>query len=68
MSSISYFILRRTFCYYCSCIHLYVVFKMRNKETGLCLDSMGRKQGEKVGMVSCHGMGGNQVSVLPLLA
>jgi polypeptide N-acetylgalactosaminyltransferase len=35
--------------------------EIRNKETGLCLDSMGRKQGEKVGMVSCHGMGGNQI-------
>ena len=37
------------------------LFQIRNKETGGCLDSMGRKQGEKVGMVSCHGLGGNQV-------
>lgn len=27
------------------------------------MDSMGRKQGEKVGLVGCHGMGGNQVCV-----
>ena len=35
--------------------------EVRHKETGMCLDSMGRKQGEKVGMVQCHSMGGNQV-------
>ncbi len=28
---------------------------------------MGRKQGEKVGMVSCHGMGGNQVRTTSLV-
>lgn len=36
-------------------------FQIKNKETGACLDSMGRKSGEKVGLVHCHGMGGNQV-------
>jgi polypeptide N-acetylgalactosaminyltransferase len=35
--------------------------EVRNKETLQCLDSMGRKAGEKVGLISCHGMGGNQV-------
>ena len=39
-----------------------ILFQIRNKVTGLCLDSMGRKSGEKVGMVACHGFGGNQVS------
>lgn len=39
----------------------YSVGEIRNKVTGLCLDSMGRKSGEKVGMVACHGFGGNQV-------
>ena len=39
---------------------------MRNKETQQCLDSMGRKAGEKVGLLSCHGMGGNQVVMLGL--
>lgn len=39
----------------------YSLGEIRNKESGQCLDSMGRKQGEKVGMVTCHGMGGNQV-------
>lgn len=35
--------------------------QIRNKETSQCLDTMGRKASEKVGMVACHGMGGNQV-------
>ncbi|XP_029633286.1 polypeptide N-acetylgalactosaminyltransferase 1 isoform X4 [Octopus sinensis] len=39
----------------------YSVGEIRNKASGLCLDSMGRKSGEKVGMVSCHGFGGNQI-------
>ena len=38
-------------------------YQVRNKATGQCLDSMARKQGEKVGMVSCHGQGGNQVTM-----
>jgi polypeptide N-acetylgalactosaminyltransferase len=38
-------------------------FQVKNKATGLCLDSMGRKSGENVGLVNCHMMGGNQVSV-----
>ncbi|KAJ8314117.1 hypothetical protein KUTeg_008678 [Tegillarca granosa] len=39
----------------------YALGEIRNKETGQCIDSMGRKSGEKVGLVHCHGMGGNQV-------
>ncbi|GAB1597396.1 polypeptide N-acetylgalactosaminyltransferase 1-like isoform X14 [Argonauta hians] len=39
----------------------YSIGEIRNKGSGLCLDSMGRKSGEKVGMVSCHGFGGNQI-------
>lgn len=35
--------------------------EIRNKETNQCVDTMGRKSGEKVGLVSCHGQGGNQV-------
>jgi len=27
----------------------------------MCLDTFGRKAGEKVGMADCHGLGGNQV-------
>ena len=50
----------------CMCV-LYVILRIslqvRNKHTGQCLDSMGRKTGEKVGMLNCHGMGGNQVSL-----
>lgn len=33
---------------------------VRNRESGMCLDVMGRKAGEKVGFLSCHNMGGNQ--------
>lgn len=36
--------------------------QVRNKHSGQCIDTMGRKTGEKIGMVTCHGMGGNQVS------
>uniref|UniRef100_A0A8D2LRE7 Polypeptide N-acetylgalactosaminyltransferase n=1 Tax=Varanus komodoensis TaxID=61221 RepID=A0A8D2LRE7_VARKO len=32
-----------------------------NVETNQCLDNMGRKENEKVGIFNCHGMGGNQV-------
>ncbi|XP_025093497.1 polypeptide N-acetylgalactosaminyltransferase 13-like isoform X2 [Pomacea canaliculata] len=35
--------------------------EIRNKETNQCVDTMGRKSGEKVGLVMCHGQGGNQV-------
>jgi len=33
-------------------------------ETRQCLDSMGRKVGEKLGLLTCHGMGGNQVNII----
>ncbi|CAK8696058.1 unnamed protein product [Clavelina lepadiformis] len=35
--------------------------EVRNQESGVCLDTMGRKENDKVGIFSCHGMGGNQV-------
>ncbi|XP_073503261.1 polypeptide N-acetylgalactosaminyltransferase 13 isoform X1 [Phyllobates terribilis] len=35
--------------------------EIRNVETNQCLDNMGRKENEKVGIFNCHGMGGNQV-------
>ena len=38
--------------------------QIRNKVTGMCLDTFGRKAGEKVGMADCHGLGGNQVCFL----
>jgi len=34
----------------------------------MCLDTFGRKAGEKVGMADCHGLGGNQVSTLDCLS
>ncbi|XP_068936213.1 polypeptide N-acetylgalactosaminyltransferase 13 isoform X3 [Petaurus breviceps papuanus] len=39
----------------------YSLGEIRNVETNQCLDNMGRKDNEKVGMFNCHGMGGNQV-------
>lgn len=41
-------------------IHLFF-FQIRNVDTNQCLDNMGRKENEKVGIFNCHGMGGNQV-------
>ncbi|XP_078408319.1 polypeptide N-acetylgalactosaminyltransferase 13 isoform X3 [Cetorhinus maximus] len=35
--------------------------QIRNVATNQCLDNMGRKENEKVGIFNCHGMGGNQV-------
>lgn len=35
--------------------------QIRNSETQTCLDTMGRKGGENVGISYCHGLGGNQV-------
>uniref|UniRef100_A0A8C5WCE1 Polypeptide N-acetylgalactosaminyltransferase n=1 Tax=Leptobrachium leishanense TaxID=445787 RepID=A0A8C5WCE1_9ANUR len=35
--------------------------EIRNVENNQCLDNMGRKENEKVGIFNCHGMGGNQV-------
>ena len=42
-------------------------FKVRNMESGLCLDTMGITSGNRVQAISCHHLGGNQVSVIDLL-
>lgn len=39
----------------------YFLGEMRNDASHNCLDTMGRKSGEEVGMSYCHGLGGNQV-------
>ncbi|XP_066992497.1 polypeptide N-acetylgalactosaminyltransferase 5 [Anabrus simplex] len=39
----------------------YYLGDVRNAETQNCLDTLGRKGGENVGMSYCHGLGGNQV-------
>ncbi|KAL5279654.1 GALNT1 family protein [Megaselia abdita] len=39
----------------------YYLGEIRNSETQTCLDTMGRKYGEKIGVSYCHGLGGNQV-------
>ena len=35
---------------------------LRNPKSGECLDTMGQRDGGKVGMFSCHNQAGNQVS------
>ncbi|XP_045170186.2 polypeptide N-acetylgalactosaminyltransferase 13-like isoform X1 [Mercenaria mercenaria] len=42
-------------------VEYYALGEIKNKESGACVDSMGRKSGEKIGLVHCHGMGGNQI-------
>ncbi|XP_052258549.1 polypeptide N-acetylgalactosaminyltransferase 13-like isoform X1 [Dreissena polymorpha] len=42
-------------------VEYHALGEIKNKQTGGCVDSMGRKSGEKVGLVHCHGMGGNQI-------
>ncbi|XP_071440143.1 polypeptide N-acetylgalactosaminyltransferase 5 isoform X1 [Hetaerina americana] len=39
----------------------YYLGEVRNAETQNCLDTLGRKSGETLGMSYCHGLGGNQV-------
>uniref|UniRef100_UPI00358F83CA polypeptide N-acetylgalactosaminyltransferase 1 isoform X2 n=1 Tax=Myxine glutinosa TaxID=7769 RepID=UPI00358F83CA len=41
--------------------HYYSLGEIRNVETNQCLDNMGRKENEKMGIFNCHSMGGNQV-------
>lgn len=40
----------------------YYLGDVQNVETQSCLDTMGRRTGENVGISYCHGLGGNQVS------
>ncbi|XP_066271000.1 N-acetylgalactosaminyltransferase 7-like isoform X2 [Branchiostoma lanceolatum] len=35
--------------------------EIRGTDSGLCLDSMGHKDGGEMGIGGCHGMGGNQM-------
>lgn len=39
----------------------YFLGDIKNVESGQCLDTLGRKSGELLGMGYCHGLGGNQV-------
>ncbi|XP_076067790.1 polypeptide N-acetylgalactosaminyltransferase 5 isoform X4 [Oratosquilla oratoria] len=39
----------------------YYLGEIRNDDTQSCLDTLGRKSGENLGMSYCHGLGGNQV-------
>ncbi|XP_044758630.1 polypeptide N-acetylgalactosaminyltransferase 5 [Coccinella septempunctata] len=42
-------------------LEYYYLGDIRNVEVGNCLDTMGRKSGENLGMTYCHNLGGNQV-------
>ena len=33
---------------------------MRSVSDGICLDTLGRREGGEVGLVPCHGLAGNQ--------
>ncbi|KAL0120239.1 hypothetical protein PUN28_008120 [Cardiocondyla obscurior] len=39
----------------------YYLGDVKNVETQTCLDTMGRRTGDNVGISYCHGLGGNQV-------
>jgi len=39
----------------------YYLGEIKNVGTHNCMDTMGRKSGEEVGLSYCHGLGGNQV-------
>lgn len=41
--------------------HNYYFLQIKNVESQNCLDTMGRKSGEKIGSSYCHSLGGNQV-------
>lgn len=45
----------------------YYLGDVKNVETHTCLDTMGRRTGENVGISYCHGLGGNQVCALSLI-
>ncbi|XP_045477623.1 polypeptide N-acetylgalactosaminyltransferase 5 isoform X1 [Harmonia axyridis] len=42
-------------------LEYYYLGDIRNEEVRNCLDTMGRKSGENLGMTYCHNLGGNQV-------
>lgn len=42
----------------------YYLGDVKNVETRNCLDTMGRRANENVGISYCHGLGGNQVSII----
>ena len=41
-----------------------VLGEIRNVVSNQCLDTMGRKENENVGIYTCHGQGGNQVNII----
>lgn len=44
----------------------YYLGDVKNVEMRNCLDTMGRRTGENVGLSYCHGLGGNQVKILKI--
>ena len=43
-------------------LHVDVV-QLQNPSTRKCMDTMGGREGSEVGVYSCHGQAGNQVSL-----
>lgn len=46
----------------------YYLGDVKNIEMRTCLDTMGRRTNENVGLSHCHGLGGNQVSSLLIIS
>lgn len=40
----------------------YSLGSVKSTKSNLCLDTMGRKEGQEAGVSVCHSMGGNQVT------
>lgn len=38
-------------------------FQVRNPTSGMCFDTLGKRDGAPLGLYMCHGQGGNQVRV-----
>lgn len=46
----------------------YYLGDVKNVEAQTCLDTMGRRTGENVGISYCHGLGGNQVRISTIVS
>lgn len=40
---------------------------MKNPQSDLCLDTLGKNENNAIGLFACHGQGGNQVDNILLM-